>query len=353
MVFEIAAQRGSTLKNMFSDDFRNFSIHKMEKLFAAHQCNSQKILCFQNSYRSQAVSGISELKGVKLPQTLVRSLPCRSLELSEMQEDEHGNRKFRFVCEDGSAIESVYMPSEEDVSICVSVQAGCRFGCEFCATGRSGFIRDLQPYEIIDQVRQVMLKCGPESRLDAVTFMGMGDPMDNLESSMHALDWLTSGWGYRISRKKCTFSTSGAHDFDKFLSYENLPNLAVSLHSAVPDIRKQIMPGVRLSLEDLKLGMLEWAVRMNKYVTVEYCLMHGVNDQPEHADALINYLCGFPCKINLLNCNPVKGSDYMPVHPARLTGFMNYLHSKGLTVLHRKSLGTSIFAGCGQLKTNF
>jgi 23S rRNA (adenine2503-C2)-methyltransferase len=330
-------------------DFRNRPHVQINALFQEHGFSTRRILNFKKAFREQPVDRLQDLKGVRDLDPLIPQLPLQQLFVEKVLTDDHGNQKFAFRTADGLLVESVLMPEKHPPSICISVQAGCRFGCRFCSTGRLGFSRSLLPHEMLDQVRQVFQGGVFPRTLGCVTFMGMGDPFDNIKNCGIAFDWIRSEWGWCIGSKKITFSTLGAVGWNEFFSLPTLPNLAVSLHSAVEEKRGRLMPRSTLSLPELKSRMRRFTERTNKQVSIEYCLLRGVNDSREDAKALAQYLRGLPCKINLMNYNPLKNDDFQPVAPEELLRFKTWMREAGFHVLHRKSLGVDIGAGCGQL----
>lgn len=330
-------------------DFRNYPKETVENIFKHHNFSMHKINNFKKAFRTTAITSLSTLKGVKGLSHIIPELPFQPLTLLKSINDEKGNEKFLFKTFDDHTIESVLMPDKKNISICVSVQAGCKFGCTFCNTAKLGFKRNLYCHEILDQIRQINILRILPRRLSCVSFMGMGEPLDNLAHCMQAFDWITSTWGYQVGRQKITFSTSGCVSFDRILAYKYLPNLAVSIHSAIEKKRKTIMPSAKISLAQLKTSILEYIKKYKKHISIEYCLFKTVNDGEEDALALAEYLRDVPCKVNLLNYNATHNSPYQPVPEEVLEQFKSLLKSKKITVLYRKSLGAKIKAGCGQL----
>ena len=330
-------------------DFRNRHPSEIATLFRAHGFSDRKILNFKHAFRQQQVADLRDLKGIRGLEVLLPSLPFEPLDLTDSIQGSAGNRKFVFRTRDDLLIESVLMPEKKNISLCISVQAGCRFGCRFCQTGKLGLMRNLLPHEILEQIRLVYLTAIHPGRLGCVTFMGMGEPFDNIDSCRIAFDWIRSDWGWSIGSKKITFSTTGAVGWDGFFAFPTLPNLAVSLHTAREEKRTRLMPRNRMPLDKLKEHMIRYTRLTNKQVSIEYCLLRGMNDSPEDADELAEYLRGVPCKINLLSYNPVEDDPFQPVEPEHLLRFKSQLSRAGFPVLYRKSLGVDIGAGCGQL----
>jgi 23S rRNA (adenine2503-C2)-methyltransferase len=331
-------------------DFRNRPPSEIEALFRERGFSKPKILNFKRAFREQQVTRVDELKGIRGLEGLAPLLPLAPLRAASTVTDPEGNQKFVFETRDGLFIESVLMPGKKSISLCISVQAGCRFGCRFCRTGKLGLRRSLLPHEMLDQIRLVYLSSVHPRRLDCVTFMGMGDPFDNICNCRIAFEWIRTEWGWSIGSKKITFSTAGAVGWDEFFAFPSLPNLAVSLHAADQETRNRLMPRCNTPLAELKNRMQHYAARANKQVSIEYCLFRGVNDSPEHARALAAYLQGLPCKINLMNYNPSGENDaFQPVGSESLLQFKSWMSEAGFPVLYRRSLGVDIGAGCGQL----
>lgn len=345
---------GNVCDAVCTGDFRDALPCTVHALLVRHGFNERKILNFKYALRSQDVDRIDQLKQVKGVGLLAGKLPLKRIRPAAEVKDPEGNRKFVFVTQDGLPIESVLMPGKKSTSVCISTQAGCRMGCRFCHTAKTGFVRNLLPHEMLEQVRYIYLRHVHPHHLGCVTFMGMGEPFDNLANCRTAFDWIRSDWGWMVGSKRITFSTSGAGSWAEFFAFPVLPNLAVSLHSARPEVRRFLMPGARPGLVELRSRMLYYAARANKQVSIEYCLLRGVNDSPADAEALTEYLRGLPCKINLLNYNPapVRPSTFdrfEPVAVEELLRFRDALRCAGFPALHRRSLGIEIGAGCGQL----
>jgi 23S rRNA (adenine2503-C2)-methyltransferase len=212
-----------------------------------------------------------------------------------------------------------------------------------------GFKRNLTTHEILDQIRQINILRIIPKKLSCISFMGMGEPFDNIENCMKAVDWINSNYGYKIGREKITFSTSGSLPFEKFLSYDKLPNLAVSIHFTDDKKRRKYMKGAKIPLPKLKQYMMEYCKKTGKQISVEYCLIDSINDGDDDLDGLVIFLKGLKSKVNLLNYNKTINSGFMPADENRIIYFKNQLKNHRIPVIYRKSLGKNIDAGCGQL----
>ncbi|MCG8571031.1 MAG: 23S rRNA (adenine(2503)-C(2))-methyltransferase RlmN [Spirochaetes bacterium] len=330
-------------------DFRNQKLNTFLKILDKHHYNSAKMKSFRKAFYRQNPQQLTDLKGVRKIDLLARDLPFQPLKIKQSIADSSGTEKFIIQTHDQNLIETVLMPDKKNVSLCVSSQVGCRFGCTFCNTGKMGFIRNLSTHEILEQIRQVLMARHIPNRLACISFMGMGEPLDNLDNVMLALEWIESEWGYLISRQRLTFSTSGVISLEKLFQYQKLPNLAISLHTANPDKRAMIMPKARIPLARLKKEMREYTNRTGKQISVEYCLFKGFNDNPQDIEQLLEYLAGLPCKINLLNYNPAGTTSFQGLSENSMNKIKQQIKAANMPVIYRRSLGTEVGAGCGQL----
>ncbi len=269
--------------------------------------------------------------------------------VTEMSRD--GSVKFGFVLEDGAIIESVLIPEEGRNTLCVSSQAGCAMGCAFCMTGAMGFKRNLATAEIINQVcavRDWMLRRN-RGRLTNLVFMGMGEPLANLDSLLQAVSILTEQRGLDFSNRRITVSTCGLVPQMLELGLRTDVNLAVSLHAPDNETRDQLMPVNRkYPIEELIEACRRFQRKKRQRIMFEYTLLKGVNDSEKDARALADLLRDIPCKINLLAVNDT-GGKYVSPGRDRVLWFQHFLRQKGFTVFIRQSRGEDISAACGQL----
>ncbi len=262
-----------------------------------------------------------------------------------------GSVKYLFGLEDGSSIESVWMPSDDRKTLCISTQVGCRLACSFCMTATLGLKRNLTAGEIIGQIVKVNEDLAEENRITNVVIMGMGEPLDNYQPLVDALRLMISPEGMKISTRKITLSTSGLVDKIKAFQEENIHvNLAISLNATLDEVRDQIMPiNKKYPIEVLLETLRGYPLKPNRKLTFEYVLLAGINDTDDDAKRLAKLLHGIPSKINLIPFNPSEPSDYHPPSEERLLSFQNYLISKNYSVFIRKNRGTDILGACGQL----
>ncbi len=263
-----------------------------------------------------------------------------------------GTVKFGFSLDDGRMIESVFIPEEERNTLCVSSQVGCAMGCRFCLTGSMGFTRNLTVAEIINQVcavRDYALEAG-KGRLTNIVFMGMGEPLANMDNLLDALSILTEQRGLDFSSRRITVSTCGLVPQMIRLGKETNVNLAISLHAADDTTRAAIMPvNSRYPIVDLIAGCQQFPHKKRQRIMFEYTLLKNINDSDEDAARLALLLRHVPCKINLLSMNPAPGSPYTSPPRSRILSFQKILRDKGYSAFIRQSRGADISAACGQL----
>ena len=259
-----------------------------------------------------------------------------------------GTKKYLYRTSQNHFIESAYIPDGDRATLCISSQAGCRMGCRFCATGRQGLQHSLSTNEILNQIESL-----PErERLTNVVFMGMGEPLDNLDSLLPALEVLTAAGGFGWSPTRITVSTAGvASRLERFLEATQV-HLAVSLHNPFPHERAEIMPiekawPIREVVEILR----RYDFTHQRRVSFEYIVMSGLNDSPRHIRELCRLLDGIKCRINLIRFHKIPGSPYFSPDDRAMIAFRDALTAKGIHTTIRTSRGEDIQAACGLLST--
>ena len=264
----------------------------------------------------------------------------------DIQASSDGTKKYLFPCHTGSAIEAVMIPDAERATICVSSQAGCKMGCKFCMTGRQGFKGNLQTAEIISQ----FISIDESDRLTNAVFMGMGEPLDNLDNVLTAIEILTADWGFAWSPKRITVSTIGVlPNLKRFLD-ESRCHLAVSLHDPFGPERLSMMPvqGAWPIQEVIDL-IKQYDFTGQRRVSFEYTMFAGFNDTKVHADALIRMLKGLECRMNLIRFHKIPDFPYETSSGVIIENFKQRLNNSGLTTTVRASRGEDILAACGML----
>ena len=259
-----------------------------------------------------------------------------------------GTKKYLYRTSQNHFIESAYIPDGDRATLCISSQAGCRMGCRFCATGRQGLQHSLSTNVILNQIGSL-----PErERLTNVVFMGMGEPLDNLDSLLPTLEILTSAWGFGWSPTRITVSTAGvASRLERFLDATQV-HLAVSLHNPFPHERAEIMPVEKAwPIREVVEILRRYDFTHQRRVSFEYIVMSGLNDSPRHIRELCRLLDGIKCRINLIRFHKIPGSPYFSPDDRAMIAFRDALTAKGIHTTIRTSRGEDIQAACGLLST--
>jgi len=274
------------------------------------------------------------------------------LQILRQAESRDGTVKFLFGLSDGQSIESVLIPETKRLTLCISTQAGCGFGCAFCATAVMGLKRSLKTSEILDQVLEASRTLDAEQRITHVVLMGMGEPLANYPETLRALHVMTdTGRGIGISPRRVTLSTVGLVPQIEKLMEETRVNLAISLHAPNDEIRSRLMPVNRkYPLQQLMECCRSLPIPRRKRITFEYVLLSGVNDSEQDARELCELLQGIRCKINVIPFNPHPGSGFRRPPVAATERFQRTLYERGLQVNLRRPRGDDIQAACGQLQ---
>jgi len=265
-----------------------------------------------------------------------------------------GTEKFLLKLKDKNLIETVLIPAYGRITGCISTQAGCKFSCRFCASGLSGFKRDLTCAEIISQA--LFLKRHSAGYLSHLVFMGTGEPLDNYANVIKAIRIINSPAGMNIGARKITISTAGLAPGIKKLQEEALQiELSISLHSADDATRSQIMPiNNKYPLEKLMAACREYIEKTNRQITFEYILIKGLNSSLKDAGKLATIMKGIRlCKINLIPANIVREYGILPPSTADILLFRDYLLKAGINAIIRKPRGQDILAACGQLRLKY
>ena len=258
--------------------------------------------------------------------------------------------KYLFKFNDGEFVESVVMKYRHGYTICISTQVGCKMGCTFCATGRSGFSRNLQASEMLSQIQAAQKDL--EIRISNIVLMGMGEPLDNYDNVVRFLRIVSSEESLNIGMRHISLSTCGLVNRIYDLEKEQLPlTLSVSMHAPNNKVRSRTMPiNKRFPIEELLKACRFYAESTGRRISFEYAMIDGVNDSDECARELAKRLKGMLCHVNLIPVNSVDGTGYMKSKIERQKAFINILASYGITATVRRTLGSDINASCGQLR---
>ncbi|TVR03030.1 MAG: 23S rRNA (adenine(2503)-C(2))-methyltransferase RlmN [Deltaproteobacteria bacterium] len=273
-----------------------------------------------------------------------------ALRLESVHEASDGTRKILWRTDADAVIESVWIPTPNRVTLCISSQVGCAINCQFCLTARMGLRAHLNTAEIVDQVVQVRRMYEEERRLTNVVFMGMGEPLHNPDNVIPATRILYDRQGLDLSARRITLSTSGLVPQIRRFGAESRARLAVSLNATTNEVRDWIMPiNRRYPLEELMSALESFPLRKGERITFEYVLLKDVNDSLDDARRILRLTAHIPCKINLIPFNPHPGTEFVPSPPEQIEAFRALLSSRHASVTVRETRGDDRMAACGQL----
>ena len=275
------------------------------------------------------------------------------IRVDTMQQSSDGTIKNAIRLHDGLVVESVFIPTSTRTTACVSSQVGCSLDCSFCATARLKKMRNLNPDEIYDQVVAIdqQSRAYKNHKLSNIVFMGMGEPLLNYKNVLKAIEMITSEEGLGMSPKRITLSTVGLPKMIRKLADEEVRfKLAVSLHSAIDEVRSSMMPiNEKSDLAELLDSLQYWYEKTRSRVTFEYVVWKGINDRQEDIDALVAYCRKVPSKVNLIEYNPIEEDGFEQADEKVIEKYRSDLEKAGITVNVRRSRGKDIDAACGQL----
>lgn len=266
----------------------------------------------------------------------------------EAMRSEDGTIKYLYQVPENHFVEAVYIPDDERATLCVSSQVGCKMNCKFCMTGKQGFTQSLTANQILNQIHAL-----PErDKLTNIVFMGMGEPLDNLDEVLKVLEILTQSYGYAWSPKRITVSTVGLKKGLRRFIEESDCHLAISLHSPLTSQRADLMPAERaFSLTEIVDVLKDYDFSKQRRLSFEYIVFKGVNDSMIYAKELVKLLRGVDCRMNLIRFHAIPGVDLEGADMETMVAFRDYLTSHGLFATIRASRGEDIFAACGMLST--
>ncbi len=316
----------------------------------------------------QHVEKFSEMENLpnKMREKLDSEYTIKNMKIIKKEESIDGSVKYLFLLEDGHTIESVLLLMKEAqyhedgalkhhrrYTICLSTQIGCKVGCAFCLTTKGGFVRNLNAGEIVGQVLEIKKDNEiPSNHRVNLVYMGMGEPLDNLENVAKSVEIFKDMDGLSISPNRQTISTSGLSTKIKKLGELNLGvNLAISLHAVDDDLREKLMPINRAyNISSIIEAVKDFPVNQRKKVLFEYLVIKDLNDDIDSAKKLVKLLNGIKAKVNLIYFNPYEGSEFKRPEASTMRKFQEYLLSKGVLCTIRESKGIDISAACGQLR---
>lgn len=335
------------IRALTKEKLRDFFIANGDKAFRGNQV--YEWLWSKGAHSFEDMTNVSK----ETRAMLERNFVINHIKVDKMQKSEDGTVKNAVRLHDGLLVESVLIPTETRTTACVSSQVGCSLDCNFCATAKLKRMRNLNPDEIYDQVAAI----DKESRLyhnrplSNIVFMGMGEPLMNYPNVMKAIEKITSDEGLGMSPKRITVSTSGVTKMIKKLADDEVKfKLAVSLHSAVEEIRNKIMPFTKnFPLTELREALEYWYAKTKSRVTYEYVVWKGINDDKKSIDALVKFCKYVPCKVNLIEYNPIDDGEFQQAPEESINAYISALEKADIVVKVRRSRGKDIDAACGQL----
>jgi 23S rRNA (adenine2503-C2)-methyltransferase len=335
------------IRAVSKEQLREFFVISGDKAFRGNQV--YEWLWSKGAHSFEDMTNISKETRSMLETNFV----INHIKVDTIQRSDDGTIKNAVRLHDGLVVESVLIPTNTRTTACVSSQVGCSLDCSFCATARLKRMRNLEPGEIYDQV----LAIDKESRLyynhplSNIVFMGMGEPLMNYNNMMKAIDMITSPEGLGMSPKRIMVSTSGVPKMIKKLADDDVKfKLAVSLHSGIDEIRARIMPfSAKFPLADLRESLEYWYKKTKSKISYEYVVWRDINDNQESIDALVKFCKYVPCKVNLIEYNPIDDGEFQQASEEATNAYIKALEANSIVVKVRRSRGKDIDAACGQL----
>ena len=336
------------IKSMMPDELKTLVMNLGEKSFRAGQLFSWM--------HEKTVRSYDEMTNLPtaFKETLQQEYPLEIPECVEMQVSKiDGTRKFLFRMEDGNVVESVWMEYHHGNSVCISTQVGCKMGCRFCASTLGGWVRNLKPSEMLEQIYQIQRIMG--KRVSNIVLMGTGEPMDNYDNVVRFIRLISHEKGLNISQRNITVSTCGLVPKIREFADENLNvTLALSLHAPNDEKRRELMPiANRYSLKEVLSACRYFYDKTGRRLTFEYSLVGGKNDSETDARELATLLKGLNCHVNLIPVNPIKERDYVQSRQKVIEAFKNKLEKYKINVTIRREMGRDIDGACGQLRKSY
>ncbi len=335
------------IRALSKEQLRDFFVQNGDKAFRGNQV--YEWLWSKSLHSFDEMTNISKETRAMLEEHFV----INHIQVDSMQRSADGTIKNGIKLHDGLVVESVLIPTDKRTTACVSSQVGCSLDCKFCATSRLKRMRNLNPDEIYDQVVAIdkQSRLYHNHKLTNIVFMGMGEPLMNYNNVLKSIEKITSPEGLGMSSKRITLSTSGVPKMIKKMADEEVKfNLAVSLHSAIDEVRTKIMPfNETFPLKDLRESLEYWYAKTKRKITYEYVVWKGINDRKEDINALVTFCKHVPCKVNLIEYNPIDDGEFQQASDIALNNYISNLEMNDITVNVRRSRGKDIDAACGQL----
>ena len=335
------------IRALTKEALRDFFVENGDKAFRGNQV--YEWLWSKASHTFENMTNVSKATRAMLEENFV----INHIKVDSMQRSKDGTIKNGIKLHDGFIVESVLIPTPKRTTACVSSQVGCSLDCKFCATSRLKRMRNLNPDEIYDQVVAIdkQSRLYHNHKLSNIVFMGMGEPLMNYNNVIKSIEKITSPEGLGMSPKRITVSTSGIPKIIKKMADDAVKfNLAVSLHSAIDVVRTSIMPfNTNFPLDDLRASLEYWYEKTERIITYEYVVWEGINDRKEDIQVLVKFCSYVPCKVNLIEYNPIDDGEFQQASSAAINSYISNLEMHDITVNVRRSRGKDIDAACGQL----
>ncbi len=332
-------------------DLKNKTLAELEQIITSSGGKSYQgsvVFGFIHQGRASSIDELTTISKSLRADLIGRGYFISNLDTLKHLVDSDGSEKYLFALSDSNTIETVLLRESSRATVCLSSQSGCQLSCKFCATGFLKFQRNLTAGEIVDQVLKITRVSG---RISNIVFMGMGEPLYNYAHVLRAVRILAASGGLNIGIRKQTISTCGIPDGIKMLSMEDIhPRLAVSLHAGCDNLRKRLMPiASKHSLSELVSVMKFYQQKTGRRITIEYCMISGVNDSLSEAHSLSALLRPLRVNVNLIEYNPHSGCDFRGSSSVAIGAFKDFLMSSGIETIVRYRRGRGICAACGQL----
>ena len=340
-------QEKKDIRALTKEQLRDFFVSNGDKAFRGNQV--YEWLWQKGAHSFEVMTNVSK----ETREMLQANFVINHIKVDQIQRSSDGTIKNAVRLHDSLIVESVLIPTATRTTACVSSQVGCSLDCKFCATSRLKRMRNLNPDEIYDQVVVI----DNESRLyfdrplSNIVFMGMGEPLMNYNNVLKSIEKITSDEGLGMSPKRITVSTSGVPKMIKKMADDGVKfNLAVSLHSAIDEVRTSIMPfNATFPLKDLREALEYWYAKTRNRITYEYVVWDGINDTQEAANALVKFCRFAPSKVNIIEYNPIDEGKFQQASRKAIEMYQKTLEANDITVTVRRSRGKDIDAACGQL----
>lgn len=335
------------IRALTKEQLRDFFVENGDKAFRGNQV--YEWLWSKSAHSFEDMTNVSKATRQMLEENFV----INHIRVDQMQRSKDGTVKNAVELHDGLIVESVLIPTDSRTTACVSSQVGCSLDCNFCATARLKRMRNLNADEIFDQVSAINQESllYHNRKLTNIVYMGMGEPLMNYNNVIKSIEKITSPEGLGMSPKRITVSTSGVTKMIRKMADDEVKfNLAVSLHSAIEETRNKIMPFTKnFPLTDLRDALEYWYAKTERRITYEYVVWKGINDKREDIEALVKFCKYVPCKVNLIEYNPIDDGEFQQASQKAITDYISILEMNDIVVNVRRSRGKDIDAACGQL----